>query len=98
MKAWLVLAVAAVVAGCVPVERDPARDIIGVSSATGARTDAIHDVAARDLLTWKASQICTVPGYDLRNQDVEPAENHQQIVDWQLRCQPYTAMTPVRFR
>ena len=97
MKAWLVLAVAALVGGCVPVERDPARDVVGVSVATGHETDAAHDAAAQKLLAWKARQICTVPGYDVQKQDVEAAEEGQQIVDWQLRCRPYTAMTPVRF-
>jgi len=94
MQAWLILALAALVAGCVPVDRDPARDIIGVSAATGNGTD---DAAAQQLLALKASQICTVPGYDVQKKDIEPAEDKQQIVDWQLRCEPYTAMTPVRF-
>jgi len=94
MKAWLVLALAALVAGCVPVDRDPARDVIGVSAATGKATD---DAAAPKLLAWKADQICTVPGYDVQKKDVEPAEDGQQIADWQLRCRPYTAMSPVRF-
>lgn len=97
MKTWLVLAVAALAAGCVPVERDPGRDVIGVSAATRAEADAVDDPAAQKLLAWKAGQICTVPGYDVRKQDVEPAEDNQQIVDWQLRCRPYTAMTSVRF-
>ncbi|HYL50250.1 MAG TPA: hypothetical protein VET84_12860 [Stellaceae bacterium] len=94
MQAWLILALAALVAGCVPVDRDPARDIIGVSAATGNGTD---DAAAQQLLALKASQICTVPGYDVQKKDIEPAEDKQQIVDCQLRCEPYTAMTPVRF-
>ncbi len=94
MKAWLVLALAALVAGCVPVDRDPARDVIGVSAATGAAADV---AAAQPLLAWKADQICTVPGYDVQKKDIEPAEDKQQIVDWQLRCAPYTTMTPVRF-
>ena len=96
MKAWLVLAVAALAAGCVPVERDPARDVIGVSAATSAK-DVAHDTAAQKLVAWKAGQICTVPGYDVQKQDIESAEDNQQILDWQLRCRPYTAMTPVRF-
>jgi len=94
MQTWLVVALAALVAGCVPVGRDPARDVIGVSTATNK---AVDNAAARDLLAWKASQICTVPGYDVQKKDVEPAEDGTQIADWQLRCQPYTAMTPVRF-
>lgn len=94
MKAWLVLALAALVAGCVPVDRDPARDVIGVSAATGEAADV---AAAQPLLAWKADQICTAPGYDVQKKDVAPAEDKQQIVDWQLRCEPYTAMAPVRF-
>jgi len=97
MKAWLVLAVAAFTAGCVPVDRNPARDVIGISAAADNSTDATRGAAAKELLAWKAKQICTVPGYDVRKRDVEPAEDNQQIVDWQLRCRPYTAMTPVRF-
>ena len=94
MKTWLVLALAALAAGCVPVERNPARDVFGVSAAAAHAT---HDAAAQKLLAGKAGQICTVPGYDVEKQDVEPAEGNQKIVDWQLRCRPYTAMTPVRF-
>ena len=97
MKTWLVLAVAALVAGCVPVDRDPARDVIGVSAAVDNANDAAHATAAQKLLVWKANQICTVPGYDRQKQDVEPAEDNQKILDWELRCRPYTAMTPVRF-
>lgn len=97
MKTLLVLALAALAAGCVPVERNPARDVFGVSAAAANATDAAHDAAAQKLLAWKAGQICTVPGYDVEKQDVEPAEGNQKIVDWQLRCRPYTAMTPVRF-
>jgi len=90
MKAGLVVAVAALVAGCVSVDRDPARDVIGVSAATGKGTD---DAAAQRLLAWEASQICTASGYDVQKKDVEPAEDQQQIADWQLRCVPYTVMT-----
>ncbi|HZT51830.1 MAG TPA: hypothetical protein VFA22_07855 [Stellaceae bacterium] len=97
MKAWVVVAVAALAAGCVPVERDPARDAFGVSAAAADAGDAAHDAAALKLLAWKVDQICTVSGYDRLRQDVEPAEDKQAIVDWQLRCRPYVAMTPVRF-
>lgn len=94
MQTWLVVALAAVVAGCVPVDRDPARDVIGVSAATGKSAD---DAVAQKLLAWKASQICTVPGYDVQKMDGEPAEDGEHIADWLLRCEPYTTMTPVRF-
>ncbi|MGH6976718.1 MAG: hypothetical protein ACREED_06805 [Stellaceae bacterium] len=94
MQPWLVMALATFVVGCVPVDRDPARDVIGVSAANNKVAD---DAAAQELLAWKASQICTVPGYDVQKKDVEPAENGERIADWQLRCQPYTAMTPIRF-
>lgn len=97
MKASLVLALAAAVAGCVPVDRDPAREMFGVSAASGAGVDAQNAAAAQRLLAWKAAQICTVSGYDVEKRDVEPAEDHQQILDWQLRCRPYTAMMPVQF-
>lgn len=94
MRAWLIVTLAALVAGCVPVDRDPARDVIGVSAATG---NAADDGAAQKLLAWKANQICTVPGYEVQKKDVEPAEDQEKVLDWQLRCEPYTAMTPVRF-
>ncbi|MGH6974772.1 MAG: hypothetical protein ACRED6_09100 [Stellaceae bacterium] len=94
MRAWLLVALAALVAGCVPIDRDPARDVIGVSAATGKAAD---DAAAQKLLAWKANQICTVTGYDVQKKDVEPAEDQEKILDWQLRCEPYTAMTPARF-
>ena len=94
MRTWFIVVLAAFVAGCVPVDRDPARDVIGVSAATGKAADG---VAAPELLAWKVSQICTVPGYDVQKKDVEPTEDGAQIADWQLRCQPYTAMTPIRF-
>lgn len=94
MRTWLIVALAVLVAGCVSVDRAPARDVIGVSAATGRAAD---DAAAQQLLAWKASQVCTVPGYDVQNKDVVPAEDKQRILDWQLRCQPYTAMTPIRF-
>lgn len=97
MKAWIVLGLAAAVAGCVPVDRDPAREVFGVSAASGADVDTTHDAAAQKLLAWKAAQFCTESGYDVEKRDVEPAEDHQQILDWQLRCRPYTAMTPVQF-
>lgn len=97
MKAWFVVAVAALAAGCVPVDRDPARDVIGVSAAAGNTADAAHDAAAQKLLAWKAGQICTHSGYDVTRQDVEPVEEQQQLLDWQLRCRPYTAMTLVQF-
>lgn len=93
MRAWLIVVLAALVAGCVPVDHDPARDVIGVSAAA----DKAADAAAQHLLAWKASQVCTVPGYNVQKTDVEPAEDKQRILDSQLCCQPYTAMTPIRF-
>ncbi|MDE2513551.1 MAG: hypothetical protein KGL22_05550 [Alphaproteobacteria bacterium] len=94
MRAWLFVALAALVAGCVPVDRVPARDAIGVSAATGKAAD---DAAAQKLLAWKANQVCTVPGYEVQKKDVAPAEGQEKILDWQLRCEPYAAMTPIRF-
>ncbi|MDE2228864.1 MAG: hypothetical protein KGL11_07490 [Alphaproteobacteria bacterium] len=90
MKTWLVLAVAALATGCVPVDRDPARDVIGVSAASDNTGDASADAAAQKLLAGKAGQICAVPGYDVAKKDVEPAEGNQRIVDWELRCAYYT--------
>lgn len=95
MRTWLIVALAALVADCVLVDRDPARDVIGVSAAADKAAD--DAAAAQHLFAWKASQVCTVPGYDVQKKDVEPAEDKQRILDWQLHCQPYTAMTPIRF-
>jgi len=90
MPRWLIAGLcAACAAACVPVDRDPARDVIGVSVARPASGDRAPDDATTSLLAWKTAQICT-NGYDLVRQDIEPAEDDQQLIDWQLRCAYYT--------
>lgn len=89
MPRWIVAGLCAGLAACVSVDRDPTRDVIGISAArTAAGTDAPDD-ATRTLLEWKASQICT-RGHDTVRQDIEPAEDDWQLVDWQFRCATYT--------
>jgi hypothetical protein len=78
-------------AGCVPIAADPARDEFGVSTARpdgGTAAPSDTEVAKLD---WKANQICT-RGYAQTNQDLEPAEANQQVVDMKLRCGHYNRL------
>jgi hypothetical protein len=49
------------------------------------------DAEQEAMLDAKARQICT-HGYDVTKGEIEPAENNQQIVDWQITCRPYRFM------
>jgi len=49
------------------------------------------DAQQEALLDAKANQICT-HGYDVTKGEIEPAEDQQQIVDWNLTCRPYRFM------
>jgi hypothetical protein len=89
MLRWLIAGLCAGLAACVPVARDPVRDVIGVSAARPTSGDQAPDDATTGLLAWKASQLCT-NGYDMVRQDIESAEDDQQLVDWQLHCAYYT--------
>jgi hypothetical protein len=78
----------ALLAGCVPIAADPARDEFGVSTARpdgGAAAAGDTEIAK---LGWKAGQVCD-HGYEQTRQDIEPAEANQQIVDMKLRCGHY---------
>ena len=67
------------------VSRDETRETIGVSLARPADAgNAPADEKQQALLDWKARQVCT-NGYDRLQEDIEPAEDNLQIVDWQLR-------------
>jgi hypothetical protein len=77
-----------ILAGCVPIAHDPARDEFGVSTArpdAGASPPAADEIAKLD---WKAGQIC-IRGYAQTQRDVEPAESAQQLIDMKLRCGHY---------
>jgi hypothetical protein len=93
MGRWLLMAVlAALISGCgslMPViPGDPDRLVIGVSAARPAADNQEPSAEVAHALDWKVSQICT-DGYARLNQTFEPAEQDQQLVDWQLRCNPY---------
>ena len=49
------------------------------------------DAEQEAMLDTKARQICT-HGYDVTKGEIEPAEDQQQIVDWNLTCRPYRFM------
>ncbi len=93
MLRWLMMAaLAGLTSGCLGVDRDQARETIGVSLARPADAgNAPPDATQQELLDMKARQVCT-NGYVRLKEDIEPAEDNLQIVDWQLRCRPYSFM------
>jgi hypothetical protein len=89
MDRFLHLAVlTALLAGCVPIAADPVRDTFGLSTARQDAGSAVATDAEAAKLAWKANQIC-IHGSVQTQQDIEPAEAGQQIVDRQLRCGHY---------
>lgn len=79
-------------AGCVPVHMNPARDQFGVSTArpeAGAAAPAAPELAALD---HKARNVCT-RGYDGAAPTVQPADNGTQLIDEKLRCDHYDRLT-----
>jgi hypothetical protein len=93
MRRWLIpILIPALLAACGSFSPsftgDPDRLVHGVSVARPAAGDAEPDDAVTQALNWKVSQICT-HGADRLKQDIEPAEDGQQLIDWQLRCKPY---------
>ena len=70
------------------VPGDPERDQFGVSEVRPASSPATLDPETEQKLRWDVSQICTI-GYDVAEQQLEKAEENQQLVDWMLRCRPY---------
>ena len=89
MGRFLYLAVLMVLlAGCVPIATDPARDTFGLSTGRKDAGSAAPADAEAAKLAWKASQIC-IHGNDQIRQDLEPAEAGRQIIDIQLRCGHY---------
>jgi len=92
LRRLMMVALAGLTAGCLGVSRDAARETIGVSLARPTdASNAPADEKQQALLDWKARQVCT-NGYDRLKEDIEPAEDNLQIVDWQLRCRPYSLM------
>jgi hypothetical protein len=87
MRLSLLLAAAALLAGC--TVGPPERLVLGVSGdrAAGPSSEAA-DAEMRKFLDWKANQICTL-GYRTVKVDTLAAENDRQIVDEELRCNPY---------
>ncbi len=82
---------AALLAGCVPIASDPARDEFGVSTARPDAGTAAPGEAEVAKLDWKADRLCT-RGYTQTSQELDPAEAGQQIVDMKLRCGHYDRM------
>ena len=87
-RSWSLGLLAVVLSGCVPIAHDPVRDEFGVSTARpdGGTSAVSGDQQAK--LDWKAGQIC-VRGYSQTNENTEPAEASQQIIDMKLRCGHY---------
>lgn len=79
---------AALLVGCVPIRQDPARTLLGVSTARESKSAVSPTDAEIAALDRKANQIC-VHGYTRTRLDVEPAEAGEKIVDMKLRCRPY---------
>lgn len=77
-----------ILAGCVPIASDPARDEFGVSIVRPDGGTAAPAAPEQAKLTWKASQIC-IHGYSQTNQTLEPAEAGKQLIDMKLRCGHY---------
>lgn len=79
----------ALLGGCVPMAKDPARDTFGLSTARqGTESAAPLTAADTAKLATKVSQIC-IHGDVQTQRDVEPAEAGRQIIDMQLRCGHY---------
>ena len=92
MARWIVMgAAASLVAACGsfsgmgPV--DPPREVLGVSAPQTGPADAPGEQAV-GMVQWKISQICT-RGYLDPREEIEPAADERQLVDWQFRCAPY---------
>jgi hypothetical protein len=81
------LAACSTFAGSVP--GDPSRDNLGVAAHQPTLGEGADVPPAIDRqLAWKMSQLCT-NGNGPVQQDLEPAERNEQLVDWQFRCSPY---------
>jgi hypothetical protein len=88
MRLSLLLAVAAILAGCTTAP--PERLVFGVSGNRPAGSSGeAADAQMREFLDRKANQICTL-GYEPVKAETLAAEQDQQIVDLELRCRPYS--------
>jgi len=79
---------ALVLAGCVPIAREPNRDEFGVSTARPENGTTPPAAAETAQLERKSDQIC-IHGYTRTHLDIEPAEAGKQIIDMKLRCDHY---------
>lgn len=87
MRVTLSLVFVLLVAAC--TSAPPERLVFGVSGARPADSaGAESDAEMRRFLDWKVSQICTL-GYETVKVDTLAAEQDTQIVDEELRCEPY---------
>jgi hypothetical protein len=97
MGKWLCLAALALITGCIPIERDPARDTFGVSAEqpAAAGNSQVAPEAAKQL-EWQVAQYCTL-GHIRTKESIEPAEGGRQLADRELICKSYTYMNPLPF-
>lgn len=88
MRVLIPILLLALVAACAP-EPETARYQFGVSGdRLATATTPADETAMRHYLDVKARQICT-DGYRVVKVDTIAAENGRQIVDLDLRCNPY---------
>ncbi len=94
MRVWTTaLVVAASVAACT-TNAPPERLVFGVSGdrvAVASTPEA--DAETRRFLDWKVNKICTL-GYDTVKVETLAAEENRQIVNENVRCSPYTHVSP----
>ncbi|HEX7970294.1 MAG TPA: hypothetical protein VF502_18875 [Stellaceae bacterium] len=89
MRVWPSVAVAALLAACT-TNAPPERLVFGVSGDRPAGSSSSEaDAEMRRFLDWKVNQICTL-GYETVKVETLPAEDDKQIVDEDVRCDPYT--------
>ena len=88
MRFWVPILILAMLAGC-GADRQSARYRFGVSGdRLASATIPANNEAMRRFLDAKARQICTL-GYSVVKVDTMAAENGRQIVDLDVRCNPY---------
>ncbi len=90
MYRWLCLVALAGLLGACAETYDDNRLNFGISAdrPETAASDPQSDQKITAYLDSRLNQICTA-GYDILRKDIVPAENKQQLVDWEVRCRPY---------
>ncbi len=89
MRVWPSVVLATLLAACT-TSAPPERLVFGVSADRPAEASTpTADAEMRRFLDWKVNQICTL-GYETVKVETLPAEENRQIVDEDVRCNPYT--------